>query len=270
MSRTPTQVRRSAAPGPRPAVDPRMRARRREVARRRGRRRLVVICSLLGFTVLAVVALVLLHTQVLGARAITIKGSVHTPAAEIIAAGGLAGHPPLIDINPGATAAAIERLPWVRTASITRAWPDGLNIAITERRPVGVVATPTGGRWLVVDGAGRVVETLGAPPAGLVHVTVAGGPGVHGGWLSRRAVPALTVAATLPKAFSAQVGQVAADRQGAVTLTLDQPLTVSFGPPVDLKQKYEDIAAVLAGATLQAGDVINVTVPGAPSVGPNA
>ena len=252
-----------------PSIDPRIRARRRQVVRGRTRRRRLVVVSLVVLTVLTVGALLLLHSPVFGARVVTVKGSVHTPPAEVIAVAGLAGHPPLIDMDPGQSAARLERLPWIRTATVNRQWPDGVSVTITERVPVAVVAT-AGGRWLVVDAEGRVVETVASAPAGLVHLSLTGHPSGAPGWLSRQAAPALAVAATLPKAFVGQVDQVATGRQGNVTLTLDQSLTVSVGPPVDLKQKYEDVAAILAGATLHPGDVIDVTVPGAPAVGPNA
>ncbi len=240
------------------------------MVRGRTRRRRVVVVSLLGLTVLAVGGLLLLHSAVFGARVVTVKGSVHTPEAKVIAVAGLAGHPPLIDMDPGQSAARLEQLPWIRTATVVRQWPDGVAITITERVPVAVVAAAGGGRWLVVDAHGRVVETVATPPPGLVHVSLTGHPGAAPGWLSRQAGPALAVAATLPKAFVGQVDQVVTGPQGNVTLTLDQSLTVSVGPPVDLKQKYEDVAAILAGATLHPGDLIDVTVPGAPAVGPNA
>ena len=47
-----------------------------------------------------------------------------------------------------------------------------------------------------------------------------------------------------------------------MTLTLTTPVTVDLGPASQLGAKYEDVAAVLAGATLHAGDVIDVSVPG--------
>ena len=44
----------------------------------------------------------------------------------------------------------IERLPWVRTAIVTRVLPDGIRVRITEREPKAVVRT-SGGRFIWVD-----------------------------------------------------------------------------------------------------------------------
>ena len=44
----------------------------------------------------------------------------------------------------------LERLPWVRTAVVTRVLPDGIRVRITERQPRAVVRTP-GGRFIWVD-----------------------------------------------------------------------------------------------------------------------
>lgn len=44
----------------------------------------------------------------------------------------------------------IERLPWVRTAVVTRVLPDGIRVRITEREPKAVVRT-SAGRFIWVD-----------------------------------------------------------------------------------------------------------------------
>ena len=44
----------------------------------------------------------------------------------------------------------LERLPWVRTAVVTRVLPDGIRVRITERQPRAVVRT-TSGRFIWVD-----------------------------------------------------------------------------------------------------------------------
>src|SRR6476469_8773096 len=46
--------------------------------------------------------------------------------------------------------AHLERLPWVRTAIVTRVLPDGIRVRITEREPKAVVRTASG-RFIWVD-----------------------------------------------------------------------------------------------------------------------
>ena len=105
----------------------------------------------------------LLHTPLFSARSVTVTGNVHETAAQVVAQAGLAGHPPLLDVDAGAAAARLEQLPWVRTATVHVSWPDGVHIAVTEETPRFAVSA-AGGQWDVAEqrrpGARRV-----APPA---------------------------------------------------------------------------------------------------------
>ena len=82
----------------------------------------------------------LLHSRLLSAKVVTVVGSVHTPAAEIEAVAGVSGHPPLLDVDSGAAEARLEQLPWVRSATVARQWPDGVKITVVEQTPVAAVA----------------------------------------------------------------------------------------------------------------------------------
>lgn len=263
-----------------PTVDPRLQARAEEVRRHGTRRRRRIVLALVCPVLLVVIGWFILHSPWLSAQAITVRGSAHTPVQRVVSVAGLAGHPPLIDVNPGQVAARLEHLPWVASAAVARHWPDGVSITITERRPVAVVAAPaptpgrrapvSSGGWLLVDRNGRVIEPVASPPGSLLHLALPAGTAVADGRLAAAAQPGLEVAASLPAAFRSQVTQVAVDPGGTITLVLTTPVTVDLGPPVDLGQKYEDVAALLANASLSAGDVIDVTVPGAPGVVPSA
>ncbi len=59
----------------------------------------------------------------------------------------------LLGFDAGAAKARIEALPWVERVSITRVLPDGLDVAVTERRPFAVLQL--GGRSAIVDRDGR-------------------------------------------------------------------------------------------------------------------
>jgi cell division protein FtsQ len=49
--------------------------------------------------------------------------------------------------------AAFERMPWVRSASLRRIWPDGVELTLEEHRAVA--------RWTPQDGEARLVSTRG-------------------------------------------------------------------------------------------------------------
>lgn len=245
-------------------IDPRIRQRRTEVRRRQGRRRLRVLLAVLSLLTVAAVAWSVLHSGLLAARRITVVGSPHTPAAAVIAAAGLADHPPLVDVGPAA-AAGVERLPWVRRATVDVQWPDAVRITVVERRPAAAVPAASG--WALVDGTGHVLTDAAAPPGGVPRLVGGGAPGAPGSVVSGDRA-GLAVAATLPPAFAGQVVEVAQLSGRQVDLHLSSPVTVDLGTTAQLHQKYEDVAAILAGAPLKAGEVIDVAVPGAPVVRP--
>ncbi len=183
----------------------------------------------------------------------------------MVAQAGLAGHPPLLDINAGAATERIEQLPWVRTASVHVSWPDGVHIAVTEETPRFVASVP-GGRWETVSNDGRVLGSAAARPPGLLLLSVPEPPGAPGTVLSVKDAAGLRVASTLPASFAAQVTAVTVEPAGWVQLTMTTPIAVDIGTADELSAKYEDVSSILAGATLHTGDVIDVSVPDAPTV----
>ncbi|MEO1065281.1 MAG: FtsQ-type POTRA domain-containing protein, partial [Actinomycetota bacterium] len=94
-------------------VDPRLRARRIEVLRAEGRRRLrwvVVVFTLIG---IGVVTLVALRSPLFDVDRITVSGAERTSTSAITAAADLDLDEPLVEVDLGAIAARVEELPWI-------------------------------------------------------------------------------------------------------------------------------------------------------------
>ena len=246
-------------------MDPRISARRTAVIREQGRRRLRILAFGAAGTAVLIGAWFLLHTPLFGARAVTVSGNVHESAAQVIDQAGLASHPPLLDVDAGATAARIEQLPWVRSASVSVDWPDGVRIRITEETPRFAVSE-AGGHWATVGADGRVLAVSVAREDGLLLLTVPQPPSAPGSVLAARDEAGLDVASTLPASFAAQVSGVTVEPAGWVQLSMTTPIAVDIGTATQLTAKYEDVSSILAGATLHNGDVIDVSVPDAPTV----
>jgi cell division protein FtsQ len=254
-----------------PVIDPRIRQRRADIRRSQSQRRLRVVVGVGGAAVLVVVVIALLHTGWFSAQAITVTGThPHTSDAAIVDASGLGHHPALIDVNTAATARRVERLPFVATARVTRHWPDGVAIQVTERVPVVQMAGPGSG-WSLLDGDGRTLQVQAYRQPGLVVFVVhSAGAGIPpapvGGFLPPAVAPGLRVCRTLPPAFVAQVESVTVAADGSISMDLYSGITVRVGTTTDLVAKYKDIAAILAHGTLHATSIIDVTVPGSPTV----
>ncbi len=246
-----------------PRIDPRLDERRRAVRRRHSRRRRLFVGCACVVTLFAAGAWPLLHSRLFAADHLVVTGNHHTPTPVVLAAAGLSTHPPLLDVHAGAAARAIEALPWVERATVSVHWPDGVSVALTERPAVAVVADGTG--WAELDPTGRVLAVLPAAPAGLPHLVGLRSPGAPGSTLGA-ARPLLTVASQLPPAFKSEVQEVSPSPGGGVDLSLTGQVGVVFGAPTQLPSKFEDIASLLAGASLGPGDVLDVSVPDSPVV----
>jgi cell division septal protein FtsQ len=267
MSPTTTRPRPAsgASARQRTAIDPRISARRKAVTRQQGRRRLVWLVVLGVVSVLVVGGWFVLHAPWFSARTITVQGATHETPAQVIAAGGLATHPALIDVHAGAVAQGIERLPWVHRATVTVAWPNKVHITVTEQVPVAdmKMAART---WALLTASGRVLAVSPTQTPGLPVLTGPQAPGPAGSTLGAADQVGLSVAATLPVSFKAQVFSIGVQPGQWVQLALSTPVVVNIGSAGQLPSKYEDVTSILAGATLHAGDVIDVSVPDAPTV----
>ena len=246
-------------------MDPRISARRTAVRKEQGRRRLVVMGVALGIVTLLVGGWFLLHTALFSARSVSVTGNVHETAAQVVAQAGLASHPPLLDVNAGAAAVRLEQLPWVRSATVHVSWPDGVHIVVTEETARFTVATTTG-TWELLSNDGRLLGEAPSRPPGLLLLTLPEPPGQPGTMLATKDEPGLRVASSLPPSFAGQVTGVTVEPAGWVQLALTTPVVVDIGTAVELTAKYEDVSSILSGATLHNGDVIDVSVPDAPSV----
>jgi cell division protein FtsQ len=261
----------------RPPVDPRIWTRRVAVTRARGRRRLRIVLAGLAVCALGGAAFGMVHSSVFGAKHLSVTGAVHTPAGEILSAAGLLTHPPLVDIDPAVSANHIEALPWIQSARVSLHWPDSVSVAVTERRPVAAVLVGGNGlgvsgktahMWVLVDASGRVLADTGARPAGLLTLDVPAAPGSPGTALAAADEPGVAVAASLPATLARRVAVIDVDAQSGVTLGISGGLEAVIGAPDELRAKYIALASVLAGAPLQGGEEIDVSVPQEPAVGP--
>lgn len=105
-----------------------------------------------------------------------VEGRVRTDGAEILEALGLRRGASILDLDMQAAREAIEALPWVKSAVVSRRLPDTVHVAIQERTPIalwqredgGFMLTDAGGAAIPVDDVGAwghlpVIVGTGAP-----------------------------------------------------------------------------------------------------------
>ena len=87
---------------------------------------------------------------------VTVEGRNETSPAALTAALGVRRGEPILAVDIAAIKARLERLPWVRTASVERRWPQLLYIKVTERSPLALWQQD--GKIRLIDAEGTVIE----------------------------------------------------------------------------------------------------------------
>ena len=148
----------------RPPIDPRFRARRVQVKRSAGRRRLRRL-ALVGIVLgILLAAAGTLFTPAFDVDRIEVSGEFRTSADDVVEAGGISIGSPLVLADQGHAERAIRALPWVASVEVSRSWPGTITYRIREREPAAVVAAAED-RWLAADAEGRVVAEVDGRPA---------------------------------------------------------------------------------------------------------
>jgi cell division protein FtsQ len=274
--RRATRSRRSADHGPaaRSPVRPAARPRRQRpptsekvaAARRLGRRRLSLIVGALATAAAVGGGFGIAHSPLFSARNIRIIGATHGESAAILAASRLDAHPPLVDVNPSASARAIEGLPWVESARVAVSFPSTVEVRVTERVAVAYVALGRGGA--LVDSSGRVLAGVATRPPGVVTIKTARAVPRPGQWLSRADRALSAVASVVPASLAGRIADISRSRHlGIVVALVGEPLVI-FGSPTNAREKFVTLATVLAGVSLARVATIDVRAPSNPVLTP--
>jgi cell division protein FtsQ len=199
-----------------------------------------VLLSAAVVCLVAVGAWVALYSSVFSLRTVTIEGLARLSKQQVLAQAALPGGRSLLRLDPAAIAARVERLPPVAHATVTRHWPHGLVIKVTERRPVAAVQT--GSEWALVDIDGVAFATASAAPSNLVPVRV-GAEMTQGGAAEVRS--ALTVYRALSERLRKQVVELRASSPASVSFQLRNGREVVWGSPTDNARKLAVLRALL-------------------------
>lgn len=261
---TTTKPRRKPAPAKKVTADPRIEARRREVARHEGRKRLKLLIALSVITLLSIGALVALQSTWLDIDEVIVVGGERTPADQVRSASGIVVGTPLVDLDMVASAEAVEALPWVATAVVTRSWRGTVTAEITERTPA--IALPqAGGGFMLIDSGGRQLGAVDERPEwahvinGLVANGVAGQPApteIHG---------VIRLLGLLSADQMATITSVTVDN-GSLVLDLAQGGIVDLGNDSGLADKLVSYDTLRASVDLRCLHRIDLRVHTAPAI----
>jgi cell division protein FtsQ len=187
---------------------------------------------------------------------IAVTGLATVPEKVVRDAVAVAPGGPLISVDTAGIARRVAAIEGVAVVEVRRAWPDTVEVAVTERVPVALTQTAQG--LYEVDATGLAYRRAPEPPPLLPRLTFRGVAPQD---------PATTAAIAVLRALSeplrAQVATV--DVAGTqVTLGLADRRSVRWGDP----ERSADKLAVLGPLLAQPGSVYDVSSPDLPTVRP--
>ncbi|WP_028708196.1 cell division protein FtsQ/DivIB [Propionicicella superfundia] len=160
---------------------------------------------------------------------------------------------PLATVDPEPIAARVANVPEVKSVTVSRAWPDGIRIEVTERTAAYAVSSTTAGEYWLVDDTGVVFHTVTTVPKGLLVATS-----------STVEVPVLqdvaTVVAALPDDLRKRVTSLKVTSGDDITLVLTKNAQVVWGSATDSELKGR-VAAALLKVSARVYDVSSPTYP---------
>jgi cell division protein FtsQ len=175
----------------------------------------------------------LFGSRLLVVRSVTVTGTHLVLRSEVLAVAGVEPGTPLIRVNTARVAARIDTIRQVRSALVSRSWPDRVVIVVHERTAALALTAPVkgdgevGGGYDLVDSGGVVVQWGASRPADLpLYLTAAPVTALRG---DPDLAAAAAVLGELPAWLRHSVASVTAPDSGQVTLRLAGGITVLWG-----------------------------------------
>ncbi|MEV6109734.1 FtsQ-type POTRA domain-containing protein [Streptomyces sp. NPDC051940] len=172
---------------------------------------------------------------------------------------------PLMSVDTGAVEARLKkRLLRIDDVTVSRDWPHGISISVTERVPA--VLMKEKGRYVEVDAGGVRFATVSNAPAGVpvLHLDVADSPSLSRFGVDRLRREAVTVAGDLPPAVHRETRAIKVSSYDSITLELRDGRTVLWGSSERGGAKARVLTALLKAA--KDADHFDVSAPTAPAV----
>lgn len=247
------------------SIDPRIRARRVEVIRAQGRRRLRVLLAVACAGCAAGLGWLLVQSPLLDVDHVDATGAGPVTAAQVRTAARVEPGAALLTLDRGRITHRVESIPWVERAVVTKHLPGTVQIGVTLRKPAAWIARTTGAVALV-DGSGRVLADVAAPPAGIPQLSGITRLPAPGGHVDTRL---LHVERRLPDELRMMVVGLALGH-GGVTLQLAPGAPageIRLGSTAELTAKTDAALAVIHALDGDHVHYVDVTMPRTPATG---
>ncbi|MFE2169879.1 cell division protein FtsQ/DivIB [Streptomyces sp. NPDC059447] len=196
---------------------------------------------------------------------VTAGGTEVLTSEQVVAAAAVPVGAPLVSVDTDEIADRVRgRLPRIDSVDVVRAWPHGIGLKVTERKPVLLIKKDA--NFVEVDASGVRFDTVPKAPAGVpvLELNAGGSPSARRFDEERLLHEAVLIAGALPGPVSKQTVQVKVGSYDAVVLELTGGRSVTWGSGEQSEAKGRALTALLKAAP-KAGH-FDVSVPTAPAV----
>lgn len=232
---------------------------RKRFARRQWARRWLAWKPVLAVVLVLLLALLLgwlvYFSSFLSVKGVDVQGVRQLSAEQVRAAAAVPEGDALATVDLDRIRARVQALAPVKSADVSREWPDQVLITVVEREPVAVVEIA--GRLQGMDEDGVVFRGYAQAPPDLPRVETGSSTG------SDALREAALVVAALPSDLAATVDHVEVATIDEITLELRDQRLVRWGSADDSDLKAEVLADLLAARP--DAETYDVSVPGTPT-----
>lgn len=196
---------------------------------------------------------------------VTASGTEVLTPEQVLSAAAVPVGAPLVGVDIDEIAARVRsRLPRVDSVDVVRAWPHGIGLKVTERKPVLLIKKDA--KFVEVDASGVRFDTAAKAPAGVpvLELSAAQSPSGRRFDEERLLHEAVGVAGDLPEAVAKETVQVRVGSYDSVVLELTRGRTVVWGSGEQGEAKGRALTALLKA--VPKADHFDVSVPTAPAV----
>ncbi|MGW5047717.1 cell division protein FtsQ/DivIB [Streptomyces griseoluteus] len=229
----------------------------------------VIIASAMALVLLGAGTVWLLYGSTwLRVRHVSVSGTRVLGPAEVRAAAAVPVGAPLASIGTDAVEARLRgKLRRIDTVEVSRSWPDGITLKVTERTPV--LLARENGKFTEIDHEGVRFAVVGKAPKGVPMLELAafrkgsGAASLRRFGTGRLVREAVRVAGSLPPAVARDTGTVKVGSFDAITLELGRGRTVEWGSGEQGRAKARALTALMKAAP--GARHFDVSVPTAPA-----
>ncbi|MFG2487009.1 cell division protein FtsQ/DivIB [Streptomyces virginiae] len=185
-------------------------------------------------------------------------------AEQVLGAAAVPVGAPLVSVDTDEIEGRVRgRLPRIDSVDVVRAWPHGIGLKVTERKPVLLIKKDA--NFVEVDASGVRFDTVPKAPAGVPVLELNAGrsPSARRFDEERLLHEAVLVASALPEPIAEQTVQVKVGSYDSVVLELAGGRSVTWGSGEQSEAKGRALNALLKAAPKAAH--FDVSVPTAPA-----